>query len=343
MSRQTKQQAALHHLGRLAKQPHEQARYALEVLERERGTQVVSEALAALSNSPVSEGRSLLLRLYAYYDEAGVKRDAGGNLRIAILSALLAVAEPGDRALAERAVATYEFLPPGREECAGGLRAAGLVFLSRLDSALASFHCARLLLDVHTSRMSGEPATSAIRILARQVGHFPCQGHLLPLYSYLFAGHEGHPEVEAECLRHLAQAPADIVQSVLSHYTALVSIGMGTPVPRHETKGDVVLLGLLDLVLASPDNGTCLAFLEQFLRETQRYDVYHSVLATIIATHSSQLWKLLLKVAHEERRLEKIELLLSALTVLQHDPQIEHLIRGLQQKQVEAQRAERAS
>lgn len=55
------------------------------------------------------------------------------------------------------------------------------------------------------------------------------------------------PEVEAECLRHLAQTPAGIVESVLSHYTALVSIGTGIAVPRHEVKDDVALLGLLDL------------------------------------------------------------------------------------------------
>ncbi len=337
MSRQTKQQAALQHLRSLANQPHKQAGYALEILERERGTQVASEALAALTQSPVPQGRPLLLRLHAYYDEAGVKRDAGGDLRIAILDALLPISDPGDLALAERAVATYEFLPPNREECAGGLRAAGLVLLSQLDPVLASFHCARLLFDVYRSRMSGEPATSAVRILARQGSHFPSQGQLLPLDSYLFAQHEGHPEVEAECLRHLAQAPSGVVESVLSHYTALISIGTGMAVPRYETRDVVALLGLLDLVLASPANSTCLAFLEQFLRETQRYDVYQSVLATIVATHSSQLWKVLLEVAQEERMPVKIGLLLSALMLLQHDPKIEQVIRRLQQKKMEAE------
>jgi len=332
MSRQTKRQAALQHLRSLANQPEEQARYALELLERERGTQAVSEALAALTHSPVREVRPLLLRLYDYYDEAGVKRDAGGDLHVAILAALLPVADPLDRALAERAAATYEFLPPQREECACGLRAAGLVLLSTLEPVLASFHCARLLVDIYTSRMSGEPAVSAIRILGRQGSHFASQGYLLPLYSYLFAQRECHPEVEAECLRHLAQAPAGVVESVLSHYTALISVGTGMAVPRHETKDDVALLGLLDLVLASSDNSTCLAFLEKFLRETQRYEVYHSVLATIIAAHTSQLLKLLLKVAQEERRPEKIELLLSSLTVVQHDPKIERVIHKLQQK-----------
>src|SRR5215470_10134945 len=60
MNRQTKQQATLQQLRSLANQPNEQARYALEVLERERGKQVASEALAALTNSPVPQGRPLL-------------------------------------------------------------------------------------------------------------------------------------------------------------------------------------------------------------------------------------------------------------------------------------------
>src|SRR5947209_8701006 len=130
MNRQTKQQAAaLQQLHSLANQPDEQTRYALKLLERERGKQVVSEALAAITNTSVAEARPILLRLYDYYDEAGVKRDAGGDLRIAILGALLPLADTQDQALAERAVATYEFMPPGREECASGLRAAGLVLL----------------------------------------------------------------------------------------------------------------------------------------------------------------------------------------------------------------------
>ena len=46
----------------------------------------------------------------------------------------------------------------------------------------------------------------------------------------------------------------------------------------------------------------------------------------------SRLGKLLLKVAQDEREPEKIQLLLSALTLMQHDPAIEKVIRELQQK-----------
>jgi hypothetical protein len=103
MKKQTKQQAILQQLRSLANQSREQAYYALEVLERERSKQVVVEALAVLTNTPVPEGRPLLQRLYEYYDEDGVKRDAGGDLRITLIGALLPIAESQDQALAERA------------------------------------------------------------------------------------------------------------------------------------------------------------------------------------------------------------------------------------------------
>jgi hypothetical protein len=131
-------------------------------------------------------------------------------MRRALLGALLSIADMPDQtlALAERTLTTYEFFPPHGEESTGGLRVAGLVLLYNLDPDLASYHAMRLLVDEHTSRMSGEPAISAAQCLADQ-------GHLLPLYGYLFAWHQ-HTEVEATCLRSLAKAPVPIVESVIS-------------------------------------------------------------------------------------------------------------------------------
>ncbi|HEY0757334.1 MAG TPA: hypothetical protein VGD98_25500 [Ktedonobacteraceae bacterium] len=328
MSKQSKQQEMLHHLRSLEARPDEQVCYALEILERERGEQVVAQALAVLTSIPTVQARPSLLRLYAYYHEAGVKRDAGGGLRMALLAALLSIADARDQALAERAIFTYEFLPPTREECAGGLRAAGLILLHNLDPLLASYHGTRLLVDQYnTSRMSGEPAVSAARLLAEQ-------GQLLPLYSYLFSG--GHAEVEAACLRNLSRAPAAIIETLLSFYTSLTSTGTGVPIPRHESKEDVVLLGLFDLLLAFPANQACLSFLETFLRETTRAEVYHSVLTTIIATHASQPWKIVQQVARTERRLEKIGYLLSTCALAQPEPATQQIIENLQQRKTQA-------
>jgi hypothetical protein len=89
----------------------------------------------------------------------------------------------------------------------------------------------------------------------------------------------------------------------------------------------VVLLGLFDLVLAFPSSRICLSFLEAFLCETQRSEVYHSVLVTIIATHAPQPWNVVLQVACEEQRPEQIDLLLAALMLAPSDLATERIIQ----------------
>jgi hypothetical protein len=76
-----------------------------------------------------------------------VKLDAGGRLRSLILKALQPIAHLTDRSLAEHAAMTYEFLPPKKEECTGGLCIAGLSLLETIDVVLASYHSVRLLHD----------------------------------------------------------------------------------------------------------------------------------------------------------------------------------------------------
>ncbi len=80
MNKQKKQQAIFQRLHGLADQPGEQAHYALELLDQERGNQVVSAALDIVTAAATPEARPVLLRLYGYYDAAGVKRDAGSYL-----------------------------------------------------------------------------------------------------------------------------------------------------------------------------------------------------------------------------------------------------------------------
>lgn len=119
---------------------------------------------------------------------------------------------------------------------------------------------------------------------------------------------------------------------MIAHYFASLSLGAGIPQPRYETKDDIVLLGLFDLSLAYPKNS--MSFIEHFLRETQRDDVYQYVLTTIIASHTPQLWKMLLEVARDEQNPEKVEILLAALALVQNEPEVEMLIHTLQQRKV---------
>jgi hypothetical protein len=324
MNKASKQQAIIQQLRAMAHEPEEQGRFALELLEKERSSQqVVSAALAVVSRVTMPGTRPVLLRLYDYYDASGVKRDAGGTLRTLIIGALLPIAEATDWTLADRAVKTYEFLPPGRRESTGGLRAAGLTLLNNLDPVLAGYHATRLLVDPYTSRMNGDPAVSAARQLA-------VQRQFLPLYMYVLEslqGRESVPEVTGECLRSLGDAPSSIVDGLFALYMAAES---ATKIPTYEKKDDLELVGLFDLLLAQSPQASYLDFIKTFLQTTNRYEVYHYLATAIIAEHRAETWAILQEVARKERKPEKIEILLSAFELVQHDPAIAELVWELQ-------------
>jgi hypothetical protein len=336
MDKQSKQQMLVHRLVSLADQPQEQVRSALELLKQERGIQVVSAALSVLTSVAVPEARPVLLRLYDYYDEAPIKRDAGGRLRGLILKALQPIAHATDRSLAEHAAMTYEFLPPKKEECTGGLRIAGLSLLETIDVVLASYHCVRLLNDPYTSRMSGEPALSAVRFLANQGQFLPLYGSLVSnllqdeVLSGLRAGPKSVAEVMGECLRSLAQAPSSVVDDLFARYLAY---SPATMMLTYETKEDVELVGFFDLLLAQTPRRTYLDFLESFLCKTTRDELYQYVIALLVAHPHPELRAVLLTVARREQSAHRIELLLAAFTLIQHDPVVTSLIQELQQRQ----------
>jgi len=58
-------------------------------------------------------------------------------------------------------------------------------------------------------------------------------------------------------------------------------------------------------------------------------EVYYSVRTSIIVEHAQQLWKVMHQVARDERRPEKINLLLSAFALVQHDPATKQVIQKL--------------
>ena len=308
MDKNPKQTAALQRLRDLAGQPEEQFRYALELLDKEHSLRVVPSALAVVAAHPAPAARPVLLRLYDYYAADGVKRDPGCEMRVAVLQALRPITQLDDRALAERALQTYEFLPPTRSESAGGLRAAGLLVLDDLDPTQAGYHAVRLLIDEHTSRMSGEPAVTAARLLAGQ-------GELLPLYYYAVDTRPAIAEVLADCLKGLAKAPAGIVDSLIARYG--------------DSPDDLILAGLFDLLLTHAERPAPHALLETFLRTTRRYDVYRYLVAAIVAEHQPAAHAILLTVARDERDRRKIELLVQALALVRNDPAVTALLADL--------------
>jgi hypothetical protein len=61
--------------------------------------------------------------------------------------------------------------------------------------------------------------------------------------------------VEAECLKLLAKVPTPVVDGLLAFYNTPVPAGEGLFMPYYETKEDVVLVGLFDLLLEHMTRG----------------------------------------------------------------------------------------
>jgi hypothetical protein len=313
MALKAKNAAQLQQLAALADAPGEQTAFAIKLLESERNMQVIQAALQALSEYPPTEAREPLLHSYAHFSATS---DSGAYVRAAILRALRSLARPADTELLTHAAMTYEFAPPGRSEIAAPLRSAALLALHEIDGDLAAYHCVRLLTDEYTSKMSGEPAVTAARVLA-------AQGQLLPLYAYCIDYHkfdERHQSSDAlaECIRSLTGAPASIAHAIVEQY--------------RDSQDEVALIGLFDLILERPDRERRLDVIRQFLRATRVYHAYH-YLATLLATsRNNDLIEELLQSTQNERNPRKIQLLLDALALAPDTAEVRAVVERLQER-----------
>jgi len=270
----------LRELDKLAEEPAAQGRFAAELLAVERRAQVVGPALAALERFPIPEARPALLGLYADLDRDGVRLDAGGDFRAAALRALRAWATSGDLPLLERAVTTYEYLPPTRSEEAGRIRAAGLVTLAGLDPQSAGFHAARLLADYdHTSRFNGEPGKTAAQVLA-------ALSEYLVLYSYTLRDRQ-HGEVTSECLRNLAGAPDTVVRELCARFGGEAN--------------ETAQLGLIDMLLARPERRLFRDELRARLHGPSSLAVFRYLAVAMVVSRHAELVDEVVAAAEAER------------------------------------------
>lgn len=266
-----------------------QVRAASVLLQTARTLEATQIALGVLTAAPSVELRPLLLAKYAACDADGVKNDPGGLIRIVLLQALRPLVLPEDTALLERAASTYEFL---FGEATGDLRAAALLVLNEADDRLASFHCVRLLVDQYTSIMSGEPAVTAVRILASQ-------GQLLPLYAYVTQGAGMVADVIAECLRGLTALPPSLLPPLVARYAA--------------NEDEIVLLGLFDLLLARDDRDEYRDTIVTFLRTTTLHNIFRYLVSVLVAGRDPIATAALVALADVEHDPLKREILRDAL------------------------------
>jgi hypothetical protein len=237
---------------------------------RSARTPEVVEAAVGLLPAGEPELRATALAHYERLAAEPTRRDPGAHVRAALLRALRSVALPEDVGMLERATTTYEYLPPGPEEVAGRLRGAALVTLADLDERLAGFHAARLIADPDplTSSMSGEPALTAVRVLA-------AQDQLTVLYGWLTSAGPRAPEPAAEALRAMTGAPASILLDLVERTGA--------------SRDEVLLLGLFDLLLTTREAERFEGFVLEFLRDTELMDLFGAIAATIIAGRRERL------------------------------------------------------
>jgi hypothetical protein len=278
-----------------------------EVVAASKDVVAVRAALDALRARPDPAARPALLGRFADLMAQGVKRDAGGYLRAAILQALRPVAGPEDVPLLTQATETYEFLPPNRSEEGTLLRATALVVLNEVDSTLAAYHATRLLADPHTSRLSGEPAATAVRVLA-------AIDQRLPLYYYALHQPEPQSEVLSECLKNLAGMPAALLPHLLTRHGA--------------TRDEVVLVGLLDLALEYEP----VDFVRDFMRSTRLYAVYHYLVTRLVASHVGRWLAVVAGEAHGETDPRKMGLLEEALALGRPDPVVQAALGEIRER-----------
>jgi hypothetical protein len=308
MPRRSTPSPGLQELRQLAGDPAARAARAVQVLARVKDIQGVRAALEVLKDHHLPAARPALRACFEHYAEEGGRRDTGAYLRAAILQALRPMAEGSDLPLLERAASTYEFLPPARSEEASLLRSTALVVMQAVDERLARFHAVRLLADPYTSRLSGEPALTAVRVLV-------AGGHLEPLYYYALHQPAPDSDVLSECLKNLAGLPPSLLPGLIDKYA--------------RSADEVVLVGLLDLALEAGQS----AFVHQFLSSTTLYAVYRYVIAELVASHAEQWLAELAQQAQHERHARKLGILEEALSLGRADEMIKTALAAVRRSQ----------
>jgi hypothetical protein len=263
---------------------------ALRLLARARSPEDVQAALTA---APVDDPRvrAGLLERYNHLDSNGPRLDPTTTVRSEILIALRGQLLATDLPLLEKAATTYERGYSG--EIAGPLRAAGIVAIAIIDPARAKVHAVRLLADAEfTHPMSGEPALSAVRVLA-------AHGEPLVLYTHALGGATG--EVLGECLRSLTELPTQLALLLAEQL--------------RETRDEAALLGLVDLVLGHSDPGVAAGFLPGWLAADAPEDLYRYVATAAVASRREGLRAIIVELARVEVRRERRAILDEALTL----------------------------
>jgi hypothetical protein len=273
-SRSSNADAAEHmrRLKELSDDPITQIDVALQVMQSSGRLDVLRTAIGIIGDSRDPAHRDALLRKYDWCESHG---DTSGYVREAIIKAMQPIVQPGDLPLLQRAMTTYQM--DGMYETCAGLRAAALIAANNVDPDFAALFAARFLTDPLTS-FSGEPAFTAIRVLA-------AQQDLAPIFGMVSWG-KAIGEVIGEGLRNLTDLPASLLPLLIEQY--------------RESEDEQVILGLWDLLLGHPSRDEWAEELDRFFRTTTLMDLYGIIAIQVVASRSGVLIQTLRDVASLE-------------------------------------------
>lgn len=229
-----------------------------------RHLDVVRTAIGVVGESHDMASRDALVAKYDWCEAKPGQHDSGGYIREAIVKALRPIVQPGDLPLLQRALTTYQM--DGAYEVCAGLRAAALIAANEVDPGFAALFAARFLTDPRTS-FSGEPATTAIRVLA-------AQQNLAPIFGLVSWG-VANGETIGEGLRHLVDLPASLLPLLIERY--------------RESEDEQVVLGLFDLLLGHPTRDGWAGEILAFFRSTTLMELYGVIAIQVVASRSAVL------------------------------------------------------
>jgi len=169
-------------------------------------------ALAQLSQFPgKAAARTVLLERFRALT-TNRRRDADGRLRWQLLRALRDLATAADVPLLLAATRTFEHIPPSFEEVAHGIRAEALHRLLEVDGNLGRLRAIEMLADGQDNPVTGEPARTAVRVLA-------AAGEMMLLYGIALDNPYGLvPAARAESLLWLDGVPDDRLRMVIDRF-----------------------------------------------------------------------------------------------------------------------------
>jgi hypothetical protein len=279
-----------------ARDPGAATALAIDVVARERVHRVLEPALEILAEAGAPAARPALRARFIDLTENGMRHDQDCALRVEIIRVLRAIGSRDDRDVAEIGVRTIQLNPPARVDVAQGLRAESLLLLSEIEPERADIFAVELLQDRHTSSFSGEPAVTAIRVLA-------ARGQTLPIWI-VARSPELSPDVLAQAFAALRQAPRDLqLEVLLGHVAAATS--------RRDDGDPLALVAAEAIVLNHLADGY--QAVVDLLKETTNLHLCRYLTMTSARSRDGGLRALLVAARDAERNPDKIDIFDAAL------------------------------